>query len=100
MSLKDAENFILSCYKNQDENLNKIINNINSSFESNEAKFLYISEKAKELGYTFTAKEFKDEMKKIKKSLTKNQMVEFAKENNLISNLENKNKKKFLDYLW
>ena len=100
MSLKDAENFILSCYKNQDENLNKIINNINSSFESNEAKFLYISEKAKELGYNFTAKEFKDEIKKIKKSLTKNQMVEFAKENNLISNLENKNKKKFLDYLW
>ncbi len=100
LSLKDAKDFILSCYKNQDENLNKIIDNINSNFESEEAKFLYLSEKAKELGFNFTAQEFKNEIKKIKKTLTKNQIAEFAKENNLISTLENKNNKKFLDSLW
>ena len=100
MSLKEAKAFILTCYKNPNEKLNKIIENINSNFESNEAKFLYISEKAKEFGFNFTAKEFKYEIKNIKKTLTKSQIAEFAKENNLINCLENKKHKKFLDYLW
>ena len=66
MSSKNAEKFILDCYEKKDENLKDIIKNIDSKFESKEAKFYYVSEKAKELGYDFTPKEIANSFKNSK----------------------------------
>ena len=47
--------------------LKNILKNINSPYESKKAKFHYISEKAKELGFDFTPKEIETASTKVKK---------------------------------
>ena len=46
MSLEHAEKFVMNCCKNPDGDLKNILTNVNSNFESTQAKFFYISEKA------------------------------------------------------
>ena len=89
MSLKNAEKFIINCYENKDENLKNILKNIDSKFESKEAKFHYISEKAKELGYDFTPREiensFKNSKDKIEKYSKKYQLPKNIKDTSSMS---------------
>ncbi len=102
MSLEHAEKFIVNCYKNPDGDLKSIMNNINSNFESAQAKFFYISEKAKEFGYEFTPDEISAAISNFKNKIKNSQLVEFANENITIDDSEKTNNKppKFLESLW
>ena len=102
MSLKHAEKFIINCCKNPNGDLKNIITNVNSNFESTQAKFFYVSEKAKEFGYEFTPEEMSQAILNVKNKITNSQLVEFANDNEL-TNDTNKpidNAKKILDSLW
>ena len=101
MSLEHAEKFVMNCCKNPDGDLKNILTNVNSNFESTQAKFFYISEKAKEFGYEFTPEEISKAIFNVKNKLKNSQLVEFSKENNLTNNNEpGENVKKILYSLW
>lgn len=101
MSLKSAEKFIEDFYMSPtNADLKNILKNINSKFESKETKFFYISEKAKELGFNFTAKEIEIASKNAKKYglNSKNFLEELAVE--IEPKIKKKSKiKEFLDSL-
>ena len=97
MSLKNADQFLLDCYQNANEELKDILKNIDSKFESKEAKFHYVSEKAKQLGYDFTPKEIANSFKNSKKMISKNKKSEDLPDN--IKNTKSIDKK-FWDSLW
>lgn len=97
MSLKNAEQFLLDCYQNANEDLKDILKNIDSKFESKEAKFHYVSEKARQLGYDFTPKEIASSFKNSKKMISENKLDDELPEK--IEDTKSKDKK-FWDSLW
>jgi len=109
MSLQDAEKFINDSQEKENENIKKIIKNLKSKFESQEAKFHYISKKAEELGYFFTPIELIEAFKNSKVKLKKDQLLNVVGGSNLNNlknifkeNLEEKGKKakKLWESLW
>lgn len=99
MSLENAEKFIYDCYDKNRDNMQDILKNLDSKFESNDAKFLYVSEKAKQLGYNFTPKEIKKAIKNVKNNLSGIKISQFTKVKDLNSNFEDKKIKNFLDLI-
>ncbi len=99
MSLENAEKFIYDCYNKYENDIQDILKNLDSKFESNEAKFLYVSEKAKQFGYNFTPKEMKKAIRNVKNNLSDMKFTEFTKVKDLNSNFENKKIKNFLDLI-
>ena len=101
MSLESAEKFIEDFYMSPtNADFKNILKNINSKFESKEAKFFYISEKAKELGFNFTPKEIEKASNNVKKHgfHSKNFLEEIASE--IEPKIKKKSKiKEFLDSL-
>lgn len=85
MSLQDAEQFINDCQEKTNEKIENILKNLNSKFESQEAKFHYISKKAEEFEYYFTPIELIDALKSSKTKLKKDQLLKVVGGSNLNS---------------
>jgi len=64
MSIKSAKQFILNS-NNSNDQFKNIIKNTSSKFESTNAKLEYIAEKAKTMGFDFSAKELETAFKEI-----------------------------------
>ncbi len=101
MSLKDAEKFLEDYQNKTSEDINNIFKNINSKFESKDAKLEYIAEKANEMGYSFNSTELMDVIKNNKNILNKDQLLNVVGASSL-DNLkeEIKDKAKKAKNLW